>query len=103
MRDRNLRTLLGLVVDAGLRGGVLPCEGPLRALPFVFPFVLTLGAPSATAETFASAGCGGNGFSSTGEAGGGGMFVPAVRDSRGPRTGSSKRPLVFPFAGISEI
>lgn len=32
---------------------------------------------------------GGGGASATGESGGGGMSVPAVRESRGARTGSS--------------
>jgi hypothetical protein len=55
---------------------------------------LSTGAPSATADTFSGSGFGkgAGGVSSMGESGGGGMSVPAVRESSGARTGSSKRP-----------
>jgi len=94
LRERNLRILVGRVGETGLAG----TESFVRPRPVysvglfaVYPFT---GAPSATADT-TSGSCfddGAGRVSSMGESGGGGMFVPAVSESRGARTGSSNRP-----------
>jgi hypothetical protein len=74
--------------------------------PFACPFTDDTGAPSATADTTSGSGFNGNssGFSSMGESGGGGMFVPAVRESRGARTGSSNFPseVLVPMGRVAE-
>jgi hypothetical protein len=84
-------------MEIGLVGTDVPFVRPrpvysvVPFVPFACPFT---GTPSATADTTSGSGFDGNssGFSSMGESGGGGMFVPAVRESRGARTGSSNFP-----------
>lgn len=107
LRDKKRRMLLGRVRDIGLPGALFELVRPrpvyapveidtLVPLPFVVAFAapLPFTAPSAAAEPFSACGFGSNagGSSSIGESGGGGMSVPAVRDGRVARTGSSKRP-----------
>ena len=92
--------LLGRVIETGLAGTDAPFVRPrpvysvVPSAPFVCPFTGDTSAPSATADTTSGSGFDANssGFSSMGESGGGGMFVPAVRESRGARTGSSNFP-----------
>ena len=65
-------------------------------MPFApCPFTGDIAAPSETVDTVSGSGFDINsrGFSSMGESGGGGMFVPTVRESSGARTGSSNFPL----------
>ena len=73
---------------------------------FSCPFTGDTSAPSWTADTTSGSGFDGNssGFSSMGESGGGGMFVPAVRESRGARTGSSNFPreVLVPLGRVAE-
>jgi hypothetical protein len=98
LRDRNRRILLGRVIETGLVGTEIPFVRPRPVysslVPFVCPFNVDTGAPSATAGSTSGPTFSGNSgvLSSMGESGGGGMFVPAVRESRGARTGSSNRP-----------
>jgi hypothetical protein len=110
LRDKNRRILLGLVDETGLVGTELPFVRPRPVYSpltlSLWPFIGDTGAPSATAETIPGSTFGRNssGFSSMGESGGGGMFVPAVRESRGARTGSSNRPLevLVPLGSVAE-
>ena len=89
--------LLGLVGEIGLVGvEIFVRPRPLySAVPLATPFVVcsVTGEPSVTADKVSCSGFGidSDVFSSIGESGGGGMFVPAVRDSSGARTGSSNR------------
>ncbi len=104
--------LLGRVIDTGLVGTEVPFVRPrpvysvVPFAPFAFPFICNTGAPSATADTTSGLGFDSksSGFSSMGESGGGGISVPAVRESRGARTGSSNfiRDGVVPLGRVTE-
>jgi hypothetical protein len=82
-RDRNRRIEEGFVGLDGLRWSPFAAAEIVVVVPFwgVEPLVMV--------ERGAGAVKTGAGFSAMGEGGGGGMSVPAVRDSRGARTGSS--------------
>lgn len=93
--------LLGLVVEAGLRGGLSYVRPRLSYSPFAF--VVSFSCPLVAIVGGVCAGIGfDTGASSlTGESGGGGMFVPSVRlKFMGVRAGSSNRSFGLPLIGI---
>jgi len=94
--------LLGLVVEAGLRGGLSYVLVRPRPSYSPFAFVACLISPLvAIGAVFAGTGLGAGGASSIGESGGGGMLVPSVRlKFMGASAGSSKRPFGLPLTGI---
>jgi hypothetical protein len=95
--------LLGRVIETGLVGTDVPFVRP-RPVYSVVPFAPF--ACSATVDTISCSGFDGNSsvFSSMGESGGGGISVPAVRESRGARTGSSNFPreMLVPLGRVAE-
>lgn len=102
-RDRNRRILLGLVDEAGLRGGLSSVlvrprlsNSPLTVVALISP-LLAMGGALPIGVALAWTG----GASSIGESGGGGILVPSVRlKFMGASAGSSKRPLGLPLTGI---
>jgi hypothetical protein len=92
--------LLGRVVDAGLRGGFSTVV-VVRPLPSYTPFAAVPLPLTGAGIGSMALGVGAGAFSSMGESGGGGMFVPSVSEKvMGLRSRSSNRPVGLLVASI---